>query len=88
MNQKLSALDTPQFSRESGKRSSSADEASQIEVAIPRLLLTSREAAQALSISERKLWELTNRRDIPSVRIGRSVRYRPSDLDDFIRRNM
>lgn len=42
-----------------------------------RLLLTSREAATALSISERTLWGL---QDLPRVRIGRSVRY---DLEDI-----
>jgi excisionase family DNA binding protein len=46
----------------------------------PRLLLRPREAAQALSISERSLWALTNAGDIPAVRINRSVRYDPQDL--------
>lgn len=50
----------------------------------PRLLLTSREAAVALSISERKLWELTNCGVIKVVRIGRSVRYSCSALEEFI----
>lgn len=50
-----------------------------------RLLLTTREAAIALAISERKLWELTNRKEIPSVRIGRAVRYRITDLEEFVR---
>ena len=49
-----------------------------------KLLLTAREAATALSISERKLWELTNRNLIRSVRIGRSVRYDIRDLEAFI----
>jgi excisionase family DNA binding protein len=40
-----------------------------------RLLLRPGEAAELLAISPRKLWELTNRGEIPSLRIGRSLRY-------------
>ncbi len=39
-----------------------------------RLLLTAREAALALAISERSLWSLTNQGVIRCVRIGRAVR--------------
>ena len=53
-----------------------------------RLLLNAREAAESLAISERKLWELTKCNEIPSVRIGRSVRYRLADLQEFISRHM
>jgi len=50
----------------------------------PKILLTPREAAEALGISERKLWGLTvPRGPIPVVRIGKSVRYRPDALDHF-----
>lgn len=52
-----------------------------------QLLLTAKCAAKALSISERKLWSLTNCGDVPSVRIGRSVRYDPLDLREWISRN-
>ena len=52
----------------------------------PRLLLNPRDAAKALAISERKLWELTNRGEVRSVKIGRSVRYRIDDLQAFIDR--
>jgi excisionase family DNA binding protein len=45
------------------------------------VLLTARQAARALAISERKLWELTKQGQIPHVRVGRAVRYRPADLD-------
>jgi len=48
------------------------------------LLINTRDAARALAISTRKLWELTNCRDIPSVRIGRRVLYDPSDLRAWI----
>jgi excisionase family DNA binding protein len=48
------------------------------------LLLRSRDAARALAIGERKLWELTKRNLIPCVRIGRSVRYSLPDLQAWI----
>ena len=49
-----------------------------------RLLWTSREAAQALSISERTLWSLTHDGKIPCVRIGRAVRYDLADIRSWI----
>ncbi len=51
----------------------------------PRLLRAN-EAADTLAISTRKLWELTNRGEIPCVRIGRLVRYDPADLQAWIER--
>lgn len=42
--------------------------------------------AAFLGISERKLWSLTNCGDIPAVRIGRSVRYDPRDVEAFAAR--
>lgn len=52
--------------------------------ALPRpeqILLTAREAAKALRISEKTLWSMTvPRGPIPSVRLGRSVRYVVDDL--------
>jgi excisionase family DNA binding protein len=48
------------------------------------LLLTVRQAAKVLSISERTLWSLTARGEIPAVRFGRSVRYDPADLRRWI----
>ncbi len=50
------------------------------------LLLTAADAARTLAISPRKLWELTNRRLIPVVRIDRSVRYAVKDLQKFIQK--
>ena len=50
----------------------------------PMLLLTPIQASKALNISARKLWSLTASDEIPAVRIGRSVRYDPSDLRAFI----
>ena len=49
-----------------------------------RLLLTTREAADRLAVSERTLWDLTHRGDLACVRIGRSVRYDPADLTSWI----
>ncbi len=41
-----------------------------------QLLLTPRDAARTLAVSERTLWGLTHPRGpIPAVRIGRAVRY-------------
>ena len=56
------------------------------EVLANQLLLTVRQAAQRLAIGERTLWELTRRGAIPCVRIGRAVRYAPSDLEAYISR--
>lgn len=49
-------------------------------------LLKSPAAAAFLGICERLLWSLTNCGDIPSVRIGRAVRYDPSDLAAYVAR--
>jgi excisionase family DNA binding protein len=49
-----------------------------------KLLVTAREAAAALSISERTLWTLTQSGDIPVVRLGRSVRYSVEALREHI----
>ena len=49
-----------------------------------KILLNAKEAAAALSISPRSLWSLTASREIPAVRIGRSVRYSLDDLREFI----
>jgi hypothetical protein len=51
----------------------------------PALLVDSREAARLLAVSERTLWSLTSPRGpIRSVRIGRSVKYDPRDLQAFV----
>jgi len=48
------------------------------------LLLRPAEAARLLAISPRKLWELTNAREVPSIRIGRALRYPTEDLRSWI----
>jgi excisionase family DNA binding protein len=47
-------------------------------------LLTVKEAAQYLTISERLLWTLTDAQKITATRMGRAVRYDPEDLERFI----
>jgi len=57
---------------------------------IERLLLKPREAAQALSLCEKSLYNLTKRSEIPAVRFGphgRTVRYDVEDLKAWIRNN-
>lgn len=53
-------------------------------ITTPRLLLTPRQAAEALAISPRKLWSLTASGEIRAVRIGRCVRYDVRDLQAAI----
>ena len=53
-----------------------------------QLLLTSRQAAQALQISERKLWSMKASGEIPYVLLGRSVRYPVADLQRWIEERM
>ena len=59
---------------------------------VPRMLLKTREAAEALGMSERTLWELTARGEIPILRIpgrgkeARSIRYDVADLRAWIDR--
>lgn len=54
---------------------------------VPRTikLLTSRETAQALQVSERTLYSLTTPRgSLPACRVGRSVRYRLCDVEKYL----
>ena len=51
---------------------------------VGQLLLTPRQAAQALQISERKLWSIKASGEIPHVLLGRSVRYPLADLQQWI----
>lgn len=53
---------------------------------VERRLLTSKEAANYLAISPRKLWSLQIGRGIPSLRIGRKVLFDRADLDTWIER--
>jgi excisionase family DNA binding protein len=49
-------------------------------------LLTPREAARTLAVSERTLWSLTRRGDVRAVRFGRAVRYDVADLHTLVLR--
>lgn len=57
-----------------------------VEAKLPdKLLVDSKEAADLLSVGSRMLWTMTAPRGpIPSVRIGRAVRYKVSSLEEFI----
>ena len=48
------------------------------------LLLTVNEAAKALTVSPRTLWQITKEGKIRSIRINRLVRYDPQDLIAYI----
>jgi len=50
----------------------------------PALLLTTKQAAQALAISPRKLWAMTASGEIPHIRLGRCVRYPVDELQRWI----
>lgn len=53
-----------------------------------RILLTAREAAQSLRISERLLWTLTDRGDIRCIRMNASKRYPIDELERFVARQL
>ena len=51
----------------------------------PKLLISPKAASELLSISPRTLWTLTAPRGpIPSLRLGRLVRYRPEALAEWL----
>lgn len=52
----------------------------------PAQLITARQAAKILCISEKTLYTLTKRGDVKAVRIGRSVRYAQGELECYIDR--
>lgn len=51
-------------------------------------LLTATEVASILGISRSFSYQLIHRGIIPSVRIGRSVRVRPTDVESYIKQNL
>ncbi len=54
--------------------------------AVPRLALRPKDAAKALGIGERKLWEITADRTsgIPHVRLGKAILYPVRELRDWL----
>ena len=51
-------------------------------------LLTAPDVAGILNISKGAAYKLIQLNQIPSIRINRSVRVRPEDLDEFISQNL
>lgn len=49
-------------------------------------LLTYREAGRRLGVTDRTVWTLVERGELPAVRFGHSVRIDPGDLRAFIER--
>jgi excisionase family DNA binding protein len=58
-------------------------------MAIDKPILNTREAAEYLGFKKNTLdhWRGNHRVDIPSVKLGRAVRYLRSDLDEYLARN-
>jgi len=52
----------------------------------PALALRPKDAARALGIGARLLWELTNCGEIPCVRLGRAVLYPVAALQEWLAR--
>jgi excisionase family DNA binding protein len=50
----------------------------------PRLALRPKAAARALDIGERLLWSMTNRGEIPHVRLGKRVLYPVAELERWL----
>lgn len=46
--------------------------------------MNAKRTATRLGISERTLWALTNRKEIPHFRIGKALRYDPRDIEAWI----
>ena len=50
-------------------------------------LLTVREASQLLRINRYLIYRLARNGDLPAIRVGRMVRFRPEDLRDWIEKH-
>jgi len=57
----------------------------EIKPEIPCLAMRARETAAALSISERTLWELTNRNEVPHIRLGKIILYPVDALREWLK---
>ena len=55
---------------------------------IAAILIDAREAARRLAISPRTLSQLTKDRVVPSIRIGKCVRYRVADLESWTKQQV
>jgi excisionase family DNA binding protein len=61
-----------------------ADLLSPLTPTIPPLLLTERQAAQAMGITPRTLYSMRQTAGLPFVRVGARILYRPADLAEWI----
>jgi len=52
----------------------------------PCLAMRPREAAASLGISERLLWEWTDRGVVPHIRLGKAILYPVDSLRDWLKR--
>ena len=53
---------------------------------VEEVLLTGTEVAQRLRISRAKVYLLIQRGEIPAVKMGRNVRVRQQDIEEYVRR--
>lgn len=51
---------------------------------IPKFLLTRKETAWSLGVSERTLTTMVGRGDIEPVRVGGKTLFRPADIEQFV----
>lgn len=58
--------------------------ASDIKNDAPQLALRPRAAAKALGIGERLLWSMTNRGEIPHLKLGKAVLYPVLELERWL----
>jgi excisionase family DNA binding protein len=55
--------------------------------AVSARLMTAGQVAELLAVPKTRVWSMSRRGEIPTVRIGpREVRYRPEDLEAWIAR--
>lgn len=50
----------------------------------PRLALRPKEASKALGIGARLLWSMTNRGEIPHIKLGKAVLYPIAELERWL----
>jgi excisionase family DNA binding protein len=51
---------------------------------VPCLAMRPKQAAQALGLSPRKLWELTASKQIPCIRLGKAILYPTAALERWL----
>lgn len=63
-----------------------ADQVTDVAAGSVERLLTYKQTGELLGVTERTVWTLVDRGELPAVRFGRSVRIDPADLRTFIAR--